>query len=310
MTMRFAIYYALFAPLCLAACGPELGVCDENEARRLVYDETGSPAFEGQALIVQSCGYGAFCHSEVDGDLRHGAPLGLEYDLRLASFGPEQNEAQTERLRAMATRVLEHRHAIYDQVTTGRMPIPGATGDRIREGAPQYARVDHVTGESTPMATLDTDAGREILRNWLACGVPVVERTQTPANATQEPFGVVASAVEREPLRPEWGDIYDRLIDSRCNAAACHGAAVAGELDLRGRDEALAALVDGVASSSECVDTATPYLVAGDPEGSLFYQKLSGHSGDEPVCGERMPQRGSPVSDASLANVARWIEEL
>ena len=67
-------------------CGPELGVCDEPQALRVAYDglesidgapPSGLPAYEGQALMIQSCGYGGFCHG-ADGipvANRHAAPM-------------------------------------------------------------------------------------------------------------------------------------------------------------------------------------------------------------------------------------------
>jgi len=318
MTGRLQLFHSTWLTLVLVSgCAPELGACDTNRARQLVYDDTGAPAFEGQALMIQSCGFGAFCHAEVDAEHRFGAPAGLAYDLRLASFGPEAEAEETERLREMATRTLEHRHEIWAQVASGLMPVAGEAGSSALEGAPSYQRIHGVTLEATPIATLETEEGREILRNWLACGVPVVERTMTSIEqADVPPVGEVASPIELIPLEPSWEDIHERLVQPRCNSSACHGAAAAGELDLRGSAaEALTTLLEGTGAGDECGAAGQPYLVPGDARASLLFQKLTGRvheaGGDtSAVCGDRMPSGGSPVSEASMASVEAWIDGL
>ena len=54
------------------------------------------------------------------------------------------------------------------------MPPSGADAAAIRDGAPVFHRI----GTSEPLPEIESTEGREILRNWLACGTPVIERTQ------------------------------------------------------------------------------------------------------------------------------------
>lgn len=305
----------LVALLVLSSCGPDLGACDPDEARRVVYDSDGTPAFEGQGMMIQSCGWGAFCHADsIPLENRRGVPLGLEYDVSLASFGGDTAPEEAERLRAMQRQAFEHRHAIWEQVSTGAMPIVHAD---VVEGAPVYTRLNVRSGTRTPSPELSTPEGREALRNWLACGLPVVERTEAPTDGADpiEPVGYVVASQEVEPLLPEWNDIYTRLVERRCNSAPCHGDSAAGNLDLRGGpDAALATLLAGTAADAEaCMVEApgTPLLAAGDPEGSLFFQKLSGRdAAGDPVCGRVMPIGGARVSEASLASIRQWITDL
>ena len=71
------------------------------------------------------------------------------------------------------------------------------SGTKVTEdviaAAPSYSRLDSVTGETTPLPGLDTEEGREILRNWLSCRVPVVERTEPMERDGHVPFGSVVS---------------------------------------------------------------------------------------------------------------------
>jgi len=80
------------------------------------------------------------------------------------------------------------------------------------------------------MPMLDSADGRETLRNWLACGLPIVERS-APSTATTPPpaVGDTVPPFEVMPLAPNWGDIYERLISHRCASAPCHGSAREGE---------------------------------------------------------------------------------
>ena len=85
---------ALAAPL--AGCSRELGSCDELASRGLVWDEGGVPAYAGQALMIASCGHGAFCHAEgIAPEDRFGAPMGLDYDLRLADSEVDRDEGRS-----------------------------------------------------------------------------------------------------------------------------------------------------------------------------------------------------------------------
>lgn len=306
MTRAFLLGAALLA----AGCHPEVGPCDVGEARRVVYDGVGTPAFEGQALMIQSCGHGAFCHSsDIPIENRKGVPEGLEYDLRLASFAAAAEPEATERLRAMQQRAFAHRHVIWDQVARGGMPVRGAVGDEVLGAAPVYQRFDPGSGEGTPLPALDSEEGREVLRNWLACGLPVVERTEPIGDGQAvEAVGWVVPGIDVEPLAPNWPDIYARLVEPRCATGPCHGTQTAGGLDLRGESETLDRLVGGVAASAPCLGTGAPMIDTDNPDDSLFLQKMTGRDGSgAPVCGDLMPIGGARVDARSLNAIRDWI---
>jgi hypothetical protein len=297
---------SLFVLGSLVGCEGEVGPCvSDTESRRVVYDAFGAPAFEGQALMITSCGYGAFCHSpEIDDERRFGAPVGLEYDVRLAGYDGTIDRAELDRMTEMRTRVYEHRRSIWAQVASANMPIDGAVGELVGESAPVYYR----ELPDTPMATLDTEDGREVLRNWLACGAPVVERTAPVDDPSYEPTGWIVDPIEVEPLEANWNNIYTRLIEPRCNGGPCHGASEAGELNLEGDAEALAALLNVASDGEECGETGARLIVPGDPDASLFVHKLSGRdAAGEPVCGRLMPIGASRLSEPSLQAVRDWI---
>ena len=297
-----AMRVGLAALLLLTACSTELGPCDESAARQVVYDESGSPAFEGQALMIGSCGSGGFCHSPgIDPADRRGVPVGLDYDVRLA----EDADAATERLRVNQALTFQDRHRIWVEVTSGRMPVPGDAGEEILTAAPTYSRYDSLSGTATALPALDTEDGAEILRNWLACRVPVVERTEPVADV--EPIGAVVSRRDVVPLEANWADIYTRMIEPRCASAPCHGRSAAADLELSDQAMALAAMTNVAAAGDDCMG-AGMLIVPGDPDASLFVHKLSGRdAADAPVCGDLMPGSGSRIDGQSIANIRQWI---
>jgi hypothetical protein len=293
----------------LEGCEPDLGACDQTEALRPVWDDFGAPAYEGQAMLQQSCGFGAFCHTEdVPESQRFGVPRGLDWELGLIAFDDEVDLEATDRLRRMHARTYADRTMIWRSVASGRMPIGGNAGRDLLESAPAYYRRGP-NGELEPIARIDTRAGREIFRNWLACGVPIVERT-VPARHVPGyvAVGSAVSEAETEPLHPVWSDIYERLIEKRCSNAVCHGDAGAGELTMSSSSEALMALVNVMPEGDDCFDTTSPFIVPGDPDASLFVHKLEGHDATgASVCGRTMPIGGSRVSPASIQAVRDWI---
>ncbi|HJL14211.1 MAG TPA: hypothetical protein RMH99_01075 [Sandaracinaceae bacterium LLY-WYZ-13_1] len=289
------------------ACRGSLGLCDSPErARAVVYDAAGQPAYEGQALAIVSCGHGTFCHAEAaSGDDRLGAPQGLDFDVLPAL---DDEASSLERLRRAQDLVFEHRHAIWAEVEQGRMPPSGSQAAGVLEGAPRYRRIG-ADGDETPLPPLASEEGRRILRHWMACGSPVVQGTR-PSGAT-EPVGYVEPAFETEPLEPRWPAIYEGLIEPRCASAPCHGLDEDGGLALgRGPMAAWSALVDQPAAGPECEGEGWMRVVAGDPEASLLVHKLRAHAEPEgAVCGDPMPPRGLPVSDADRTVVEQWIAD-
>lgn len=308
MTEKIACSLVLLS-FFVAGCEPDLGACDQTEALRPVWDDFGIPMYEGQAMLQQSCGFGAFCHSEgVPDRQRFGVPHGMNWDLNVIAFDETVDLDATARMRQMHERTFRDRTIIWRAVASGRMPIGGRAGRDLLESAPGFYRRG-ANGELEPIPRIDTSEGREIFRNWLACGVPVVERT-VPASPEPgyEPVGNVVSEAEVEPLMPVWSDIYERLIEKRCSNAVCHGDAEAGELGLTGQAQALMAMINADPEGEDCGNDLNPMIVPGDPDASLLIHKLEGRDENgNPVCGHVMPIGGSRVSAASVQAIRQWI---
>ena len=126
-------------------------------------------------------------------------------------------------------------------------------------------------------------------------------------------FALVACAPEAEP--PDAGppstftEVYDAFFPvetlSQCNK--CHSNPPNdisnGNLSM-GADQATAyaALIDRTSTSSNC--GGERFVVAGDPDASLFYVKTQG----TPACGGRMPLGGNALSDEQRQMIRTWIE--
>lgn len=198
----------LFGILAASGCAPEVGECDPLAAERLVYmDQNRHPYYAGQALMQRSCGAGVYCHSE-GALVRYAAPGHLNYDLSLVSgwekTDPESSNAeQTERLRRARDRAVEDARAIYHELVDGRMPPDGIT-DQLLTTAPTFNDLPAV---GTPEAT-------EEIRNWLACGAPVVERIWPDRPLDAAPVG---SIIPKRPLSDGADCVAEEsLCDSDC----------------------------------------------------------------------------------------------
>lgn len=286
----------------LSACEPDLGLCYQALARTPVYDDLGVPAYEGQALIQISCGNGAFCHSAgIHPANRLAAPAGLDFDMAIATTGEEAADAATERLRRGQLNVYEHNGAIYAAVEGGTMPPWGEQTLTAHAGLPRYARAD-----GTRLPHIDSAGGLVILRNWLACGSPVIERT------TPRPDGptTVGSVIPRGPeARPTdtFSDIFERVLSPRCGESCHHPDApefADAGLDLSDAAAAYGALVSAPAVGVACAAMDEQGVVPGDPDGSLLIQKLEGTG---LACGDPMPLGGAPLPDDVIGAIRSWI---
>ncbi|RLB52557.1 MAG: hypothetical protein DRJ42_14495 [Deltaproteobacteria bacterium] len=204
-----ALLGALLAAELSACAPPDAGQCDEDVGRFVVYtdDDQGLPAYAGQALVNRSCGTGAFCHSESASD-RFGAPHGMDFDLSLAG-----DAESTERLRRDQAEVFRLQRHILRAVDAETMP-PGAIGAEVESAGPIYR----------DLPDLHTPEGRETLRNWLACGAPVVERTSGDRPAGSEPVGAVVPARPSAPpggCDPWLSECGGACIDTSSDPAHC-----------------------------------------------------------------------------------------
>ena len=173
--MRLRIHLAgLSVCAVVSGCLPDLGPCDPDAARAVVWDEQGVPAFEGQALLHASCGRGVYCHSGIaEGSARFGAPRVLDFDVATLDVRLPSLDGEEERLRVGVARVREHRHRIYGSTESGDMPPFGDATELAHENVPRYFRAD---GRRLPW--IDSREGIAIVRNWLSCDAPFVERNE------------------------------------------------------------------------------------------------------------------------------------
>lgn len=310
----------------LSGCVPDLGECDEADARRVAFIDpddritNGLPLFEGQALVAMNCASGGFCHTaDASAENRRGAPAGLDFNVLTACDERGLNsvcrDEDIERLRVDQRKTHNHRHSIFAQVRDGDMP-PGARGREVVDGAPRVFRDD-----GTPLPAIDSSEGRRILQNWLSCGSPVVEATRDPQlDPTMSPTApgdlcdpgligdcVVGQTLTQVPPDPRWSDIYDTIIGPFCGES-CHSEALPdqlmlSQLDLSTAEMAYGSMVGIPAFGSECSAMGTQ-IVPMDPDGSLLIQKLE--EGDA-ICGDRMPVGGPFMPQNFIDAVRTWI---
>jgi hypothetical protein len=99
---------------------------------------------------------------------------------------------------------------------------------------------------------------------------------------------------------PRFAELYTSIITARC--APCHVTTSprAGGLDMATAPIAYASLV-GVTAT--CGGGANTRVIAGDATHSLLYRKVAGVD----LCGVRMPRLLTPLDDAQIAQIERWI---
>ncbi|MDQ3036182.1 MAG: hypothetical protein M3Y87_27525 [Myxococcota bacterium] len=316
-----------------AACSPTVGdTCDEDLARTPYYRTAdGAPAYPGQALLLENC---ASCHNdsgleaddpatEQDESARvgtYGAPLGLEMNLGLVTAADDAGLQQARRLLARQATVHRHRDLIYSQVVSGAMPPRGFVPENSL----------YVDAAGAPMPGIRTPEGQELLRNWLACDSPVVERTTAVAqpctahadcpvtnfcdSATSQCVGVgdvvpSLGTVDCEVPEPTWQWVYPCVMVASCSGAICHVGGASGGLAMDTIDSAYDALVNAGPSPAPnaCAAATEPYIEPGMPEASLLIHKLDGvDDAGETVCGSRMPV-GVPLTPEQDDALRMWI---
>jgi hypothetical protein len=124
------------------------------------------------------------------------------------------------------------------------------------------------------------------------------------AGNTAASAGSAGSSTPAVSFSAIYAMIFPMSTNARCNA--CHGMPANditnGNLHM-GMDQATAysALMGTTSTSSMC--GAKAYVVPGQPDLSLLFQKLS----PTPPCGSRMPLGGSAFSAAQLDMIRSWI---
>ena len=309
----------------------------------VAYRQTdGVPMFEGQAIVQSSCGNGSFCHTpNAGGGDRFGTPAGLNFDVDLACNEAIDPDCPTESLQLLQSSqnyTASWGEGIISEVRGGTMP-PGAAGRQVRDDTPW------IREEGTPLPVLGTSEATEIVRNWLACGAPVVARTDlAPSEAEQLQD---CPSIEGEVCKylgptaplpdPTWSSIYWNVMFTQC--VTCHGPANSNidqnpnnpnedgripggasafglqVLDLTGSDptdtsnwaaESHSALVGASASPNGLCAAQGINVIAGDSANSLMIEKMRAIQ----TCGGEMPLGGGgqTIPDPVIEVIEQWID--
>lgn len=278
--------------------------------------------YEGQALVTQHCS-ASECHRSDRAfyDLTPTCPIGCCSDQecrRTASRtcgetadpsciedfvarGRLARHAGLVRLRDNQLGVYEHRHAIWRTVARGSMPREGAVLETTL-----FAEVDRLElGGEVP--ELDSEVSREALRNWLACGSPVVELIETDPRYLSCGHGTVGdcASAPRAPGTPEptWSSIHSEVVAAFC--ARCHRRSECGdsygcaELQLDSPAAAYAVLRTEWSQEACGGEEEGPLLTPGSPSESRFYTSLTTEC--DYHWGWRLP-------DDVLGPIRAWIE--
>ena len=276
--------------------------------------------------MIESCGGGGFCHAEgIDVANRFGAPFGLDFDMRLVSTNSELNPSEVDRLNRHQQLLFNNRGRVWAAVESGEMPVGGPVGEEVLDSTSVgYERVQDDMTTFFELPGIETAEGRELLRNWLACGTPVIERTELP-NMGEATVGVIVPSCERTCVDPTWASIYDQIIEPSCAVSACHSAETReSNLDLSipaDTSPAMrAAAIDGVLDrfidggvpvvadpSGECGDEGLPLLDRSNPTPAtrnLMFDKVASADPCEVV----MPFSGNRLTDQRICAIQIWLE--
>ena len=322
--------------LALQGC-QDVGKCkDPNiEGRVPVLDGQGRVMYAGQAILLNSCSTG--CHSSTaKGVDRKGAPEGLDFDIEpmsatsvetstndageSVSVGVTSDTAGLAGLRKRQRKVFDTRDGIYKQVVDGLMPPPGiGAGFRDISKINRFTRdagggCTRITGELT---AVNQSSGRETLREWLACGAPIVEITAPQCTGAPDgkclPKPVAGSVGDQFPECPveveaTFENVYSVVFEgATCTSSSCHGAPTkASGFDLSTIDVAYTQLLgaDGKGQPQGCPKNPSPYVTPGDPDKSYIVAKCT--AGATNICGGTMPLGGA-LSEPLLKVLSDWI---
>lgn len=317
-TGRVASMIALAASSMLA-CTEDVGTCDEPLAGKSTVLVGGVVQYGGQAIMNRACATG--CHaSSARGAARNGAPAGLDFDIVPISEDEAEgapvgdgliglSPAQVVGLRARQRKVFEERNRIWQQVKDGLMPPDGKFAAFRSLSGIFRTRPEAPCVQGPAYRDLDSKRSRDVLRNWLACGAPIVEAY---GSSVTEPgvFDPIGAGTQY----PACGAIGDGGVDGGTGVtlemvqaqifeplcASCHPA-VNGEVDLTSADSSYASLVED--DSIKCEASGAPYVTPGDPASSFLYDIVAN---DRPGCSSRMPQ-GGKLTAAQIKLISDWI---
>lgn len=311
---RFSTLALLAGAALLSACETDLGPCDDGLARTVYFDSQGTPHYGGQALVSAYCTNG--CHSaNAEGMARSGVPAELDFDMVVAN-GDAMALAH---LRAGQQNIFDWRGEAQEWVEAQTMPP---------EGFPRSG-VTYTDELGDTLPGLDEQEGQSILRNWLSCGSPVVEKSQSRTGSKSPGMccggmdgnlctsgngdvGDCRVAQDSEPLEATWPSLYDEYFGSptclachetQAQASAFNTTLVMGATAQTAYDAMVGVMADG---AGMCAGETV--VIAGDADGSNLVHKLEGEgAGGGALCGSPMPFGGRGAPEPVIQAVREWI---
>jgi len=319
MTRNTFLFSAVCALGLLGGCD-DLGDCTDPAQGRVPVLVGTDVMYAGQAIMVQSCAANGVCHNaNASRAQRYGAPAGLDFDVKpvtLSGAGDagvgELGEDDLGRLRKHQRKVFDTRHDIWQQVDRGLMPPDGA-GAQWRNAKP--GSLIDVSGGGCPVtkeiAPITDSETKKLLRDWLACGSPIVEANvpdlQKPVGGTVGDQFPACGA----PEDATFDTLFSAVLEPNC--VACHapdGLPVAKDFDLSTPEAAYANLMgkDGKGRvPSGCESNSNFMVTPGVPEKSYIYAVVGG-KGAGTVCADLMPLGTLGLDPVPLDVLKRWIE--
>jgi hypothetical protein len=280
----------------LAACEADLGQCDMAAATQVAYSADGTPYYDGQALVQQSCA-GNYCHvSSAVGASRFGAPHGLDFDVNVLT--PTAAPANVNALRTGLANIRDEAHSMYGQIEGGSMP-PGKVGERALQSWKRADKTD------VPL-DIRTAPGKATVRNWLACGAPAVAGvTGAPPDATA--LGSVVPPL-MITVAPTFQSVYDSVLKGSCISCHIAGGPYASmtPLDFTTPATAYASLLNKDTSPTGMCGGRGKLVVPSNCKSSLLYQKLLPVT--PAICGMPMPLNSPAIASSALAALCAWID--
>jgi hypothetical protein len=260
---------------------------------------SGTPYYEGQALLNTSCAGGS-CHANgATGDGRNGAPHGLNFDV--APVTKASTAADLGVLKTGITEVREEASELWGLIDEGEMP-PGKAGER-----PAPAFYSDAAG-TTKVAGLDLASAKDKVRNWLACQAPIVAATTDSAVMNDAMALGKVEAPGTAAVGATFASIYETLTPQCASCHSTNGAYKQLVVDFSTQDAAYATLVSKTAVTGNGGMCMGRTLVKpNDCANSLLWQKLKYATGSPELCGASMPFGATMVSADVAQAVCDWI---
>ncbi|MGH1366215.1 MAG: hypothetical protein ACRBF0_21830 [Calditrichia bacterium] len=100
-------------------------------------------------------------------------------------------------------------------------------------------------------------------------------------------------------MRASFTQIQDSVLTPTCAISGCHGDQIFPNLSA---NQSFGNIVNQAASSGLYIDP-------GDAEMSYLFLKVSRNTGDPAISGNRMPRNGTPLTQAKLDSIRKWIND-